>query len=123
MRSVINYGHRTTYSDPTTVGPDGPTAIARSRRSFPPADGEGEVVPFSPAASSPTARDDASPVGGSAGLRRLLVGLDLLALTLAWGLTLVVPGVGAGADRSHAVSLAAAGAAVALGIWLLASQR
>ncbi|MCI3948424.1 MAG: sugar transferase [Acidimicrobiales bacterium] len=123
MRSVINFGHRTTYSDPTTADPDLGTAVARSRRSFPAAGGEGEVLPFSTAASSPTARDDSSPVGGSAGLRRLLVGLDLLALTLAWGLTLVVPGVGAGADRSDALSLGAAAAAVALGIWLLASQR
>src|SRR5687768_12572179 len=112
MRSVINFGHRTTYTDTATADPDRAPAIARSRRPFPAVGGEGEVVPFTAAASSPSARDDASPVGGSAGLRRLLVGLDLLALTLAWGLTLVVPGVGAGADRSDLVSLGAAAAAV-----------
>src|SRR5215210_1771149 len=123
MRSVINFGHRTTYTDPTTADPEGATALAPPRRHFPPPSLEGEVVPLSSAPSSPTARDDASPVGGSPGLRRLLVGLDLLALTLAWALTLVVPGVGAGADRSDLTSLGAAAAAVALGVWLLASQR
>ena len=123
MRSVINFGHRSTYSDPATADQDLATAVGRPRRSFASTGGEGEVLPFSAAASSPTARDDSSPVGGSPGLRRLLVGLDLLALTLAWVLTLAVPGVGAGADRSDALSLGAAAAAVALGIWLLASQR
>jgi exopolysaccharide biosynthesis polyprenyl glycosylphosphotransferase len=123
MRSVINFGHRTTYSEPATADPDGTAAIVPSRHALHPVAGEGEVVALSTVASSPTARDDASPVGGSAGLRRLLVGLDLLALVLAWGLTLVVPGVGAGADRSDATSLLAAAAAVALGVWLIASQR
>src|SRR4051812_12594832 len=115
MRSVINFGHRTTYSDPAT--------LERPRRTFPAVPADGEVVTLAPAPPPPTVRDDAAPVGGSAGLRRLLVGLDLLALVLAWGLTLVVPGVGAGADRSNLESLGAAAAAVALGLWLLASQR
>jgi exopolysaccharide biosynthesis polyprenyl glycosylphosphotransferase len=123
MRSVINFGHRTTYGDPTTTDVERAPGLAPSRRAFPAAAADGEVVPFPPAPSSPTARDDASPVGGSPALRRLLVGLDVLALVLAWGLTLVVPGVGAGADRSDLVSLGAATAAVALGLWLLASQR
>ena len=123
MRSVINFGHRTTYGDPTTTDVERAPGLAPSRRAFPAAAADGEVVPFAPAPSSPTARDDASPVGGSPALRRLLVGLDVLALVLAWGLTLVVPGVGAGADRSDLVSLGAATAAVALGLWLLASQR
>jgi exopolysaccharide biosynthesis polyprenyl glycosylphosphotransferase len=116
MRSVINYGQRTTYSDDDLAEDD-------PRRPFPAGVRDGAVVPFSQAKTSPTARDDANPVGGSPGLRRLLVGLDLLALALAWLLTLVVPGVGAGADRSDAASLAASGGAVAVGVWLLASQR
>jgi exopolysaccharide biosynthesis polyprenyl glycosylphosphotransferase len=115
MRSVINFGHRTTYSEPA--------AVARPRRTVPPGVADRDVVQLAPAPPSPTARDDASPVGGSAGLRHLLVTLDVLALTFAWGLTLVVPGVGAGADRSDLVSLGAAVAAVGLGVWLLASQR
>src|SRR3712207_2268233 len=108
MRSVINFGHRTTYSEPATADPDGLATVDPSRHAFHAPAGDGEVVALSTGASSPTARDDPSPVGGSAGLRRLLVGLDLLALVLAWGLTLVVPGVGAGADRSDATSLGAA---------------
>jgi exopolysaccharide biosynthesis polyprenyl glycosylphosphotransferase len=123
MRSVINLGHRTTHTDSTDAD-HGVRPVRRDRhRNGASANGHGALVPLPELGSSPTARDDAAPAGGSPGLRRLLVGLDVTALVLAWLLTLVAPGVGAGADRSELASLAAAGTLVALGVWLLASQR
>ncbi|MBA2625887.1 MAG: exopolysaccharide biosynthesis polyprenyl glycosylphosphotransferase, partial [Acidimicrobiia bacterium] len=70
-------------------------------------------------------REVATPATGGASvtLRRLLVGLDVTALAIAWLLTLVAPGVGAVTERSLGTSLAAAGVAVVLGLWLLAAQR
>src|SRR5918999_1398747 len=42
MRSVINFGHRTTYSEPATADPDGAATIAPSRHAFRAPAGEGE---------------------------------------------------------------------------------
>lgn len=83
----------------------------------------GGVVGAADVPSSGPARASDEAPAGSPSLRRLLVVLDLVSLALAWNLTLVLPGVGAAPDRSDLMSVAAATAAVALGMWLLAAQR